>query len=64
MLCCSQPALPAQLITDLYREMDSQLKGSIYFCDLINFYLSNSQDSEMMYSSPHAASACSASTSS
>lgn len=64
MLTAAHPSLPAELVTDLYREMDAQVKGSIYFCDLINFYLCNSQDSEMMYPSPHSASACSASTSS
>jgi hypothetical protein len=55
--------LPSGLLSDLYREIDTQTKGSIYFNELLNYYLAHSSDPEMMYSSPHAAYVSSASTS-
>jgi Ca2+-binding EF-hand superfamily protein len=39
---------PSSLLSDLYKEIDAQTKGSIYFNELINYYLSNSSDNEMM----------------
>lgn len=36
--------LPSNILSDFYREIDAQTKGSIYFNELINFYLANSSD--------------------
>jgi len=36
--------LPSTLINSLYKEIDQQEKGSIYFNELINYYLNKSTD--------------------
>ena len=38
----------SHFLSELFKEIDTQFKGSIYFKELINYYLSNSSDSEMM----------------
>lgn len=53
--------LPSGLLSDLFRDIDSSTKGSIYFSELTNYYLAHSADTDIMYYSFHSAFGSSAS---
>lgn len=46
---CLKLNVDSEFLSQLYKEMDTQFKGSLYFNELINYYLAHSNDNQMMY---------------